>query len=250
MPLYTKQIGQGPDLVLLHGWGFNSSIWGAFAAGLAQHYRVTLIDLPGFGQSPLPAGSYRLAELVERILQVAPRQAHYLGWSLGGVIACAVARDAPARVQSLLLLASSPCLVQKQNWPGIAGHMLESFKRKLQQDYRSALREFLYLQLPACRSKAQLQALIRHMAEQPAPAGDALLQGLQLLQETDLRTDIIRLTCPQTWMLGEADQLLPVALAHQLPDARVVVLAQAGHAPFLSHPETTLQRVREYLDAI
>ena len=53
----VERFGQGPDLVLLHGWGMNGAVWHGIAQELAAHYRLHLVDLPGFGNSPLQAGT-------------------------------------------------------------------------------------------------------------------------------------------------------------------------------------------------
>ena len=49
--IHTSTTGQGPDLVLLHGWGISSSIWEPVLPLLKPHFRVTTIDLPGIGKS-------------------------------------------------------------------------------------------------------------------------------------------------------------------------------------------------------
>ena len=57
MSVSVERFGQGPDLVLLHGWGMNGAVWHGIAQELAAHYRLHLVDLPGFGNSPLQAGT-------------------------------------------------------------------------------------------------------------------------------------------------------------------------------------------------
>ena len=60
------------DLVLLHGWGLHSLVWDAVMPALLEQFQVTVIDLPGFGRSPVPGGDYTLDYLVEHVLAVAP----------------------------------------------------------------------------------------------------------------------------------------------------------------------------------
>ncbi|MGL5361217.1 MAG: alpha/beta fold hydrolase, partial [Shewanella sp.] len=50
-PLYIETHGQGPDLVLLHGWGVNGGLFSGVLDALSE-YRVHVVDLPGFGLSP------------------------------------------------------------------------------------------------------------------------------------------------------------------------------------------------------
>ena len=52
MDLNVKVAGNGPDLVLLHGWGMNADVWDETAEQLSQQFRVHSVDLPGHGRSP------------------------------------------------------------------------------------------------------------------------------------------------------------------------------------------------------
>ncbi|HHQ4923588.1 TPA: alpha/beta fold hydrolase, partial [Aeromonas veronii] len=87
MSISVEQFGQGPDLVLLHGWGMNGAVWHGIARQLASHYRVHLVDLPGFGNSPLADEvDYSLPWLAEQVAAILPQKCHLLGWSLGGLV--------------------------------------------------------------------------------------------------------------------------------------------------------------------
>ena len=80
MSVSVERFGQGPDLVLLHGWGMNGAVWHGIVPALASRYRVHLVDLPGFGNSPL-AGEveYSLPWLAEEVAAILPEQCHLLG---------------------------------------------------------------------------------------------------------------------------------------------------------------------------
>ena len=49
MMLYVEQMGQGPDLVMVHGWGMSGAVFDSVARELAQNFCVHLVDLPGYG---------------------------------------------------------------------------------------------------------------------------------------------------------------------------------------------------------
>src|ERR1700676_4457936 len=100
--LHSETMGQGPPLVLLHGWGWHSGIWQPLLPELAKYYQITMIDLPGCGHSVLLSDSYNLEILATQLLQVAPPLATWLGWSLGGLIAMWMALHYPARVNKLI----------------------------------------------------------------------------------------------------------------------------------------------------
>ena len=104
--LYTEVRGNGPALVLLHGWGLNVRVWDGLAAALCDRFRIIAVDLPGHGRSVwLPERSSLEEQAAQVAETVAAITAEYslLGWSLGGQIAlqlaaaqCAAARDPSA----------------------------------------------------------------------------------------------------------------------------------------------------------
>ena len=102
--------GEGPDLVLIHGFGSDRLSWAGNSPALMEVARVHSLDLPGHGDSlAAEAGDgspLALAELVADALDAnGIKQAHLLGHSLGGSIAIVLALAEPARVLSLSLLA-------------------------------------------------------------------------------------------------------------------------------------------------
>ena len=84
--------GQGPDVVMLHGWGVNSAVFTPLQESLSE-YRVHYGDLPGFGLSQPIAGE--LSDWIEALVQVLPAQAIWAGWSLGGLVATQAALSHP-----------------------------------------------------------------------------------------------------------------------------------------------------------
>ena len=96
MSLHVEIRGQGPDLVLLHGWALHGGMWGSWLDELATHARLHLVDLPGHGHSPWIPALPSLAELARTVGPIVPPGAALVGWSLGGMIALELARQDPA----------------------------------------------------------------------------------------------------------------------------------------------------------
>ena len=120
-PLYRHTLGSGPDVLLLHGWGMHSGVWEDVVEALLDHHRVTILDLPGHGYSRASRSDHTLDALTAAVLTVAPPRAAWVGWSLGGLAAQRAAIVAPERVSRLVLVSSTPCFVQRPDWPhGIA----------------------------------------------------------------------------------------------------------------------------------
>ena len=255
MRLHYEQFGTGPDLVLLHGWGLHGGVFSALAERLAARYRVTLIDLPGHGRSPAQEQPQNLAALAAIVAAVAPPRAAWVGWSLGGMIAAHLALSAPARVDKLILVASSPRFITGTDWPcAMDPTVLAGFAQALQEDYRGTLERFLSLQVVP--NAAEGWGTLRHLREMlfqfPSPAPQALRDGLAILRSIDLRTQLSALLCPTLFILGERDRLVPAAIAPTLkalfPAVLVEVVKGAGHAPFLSHQQEFLTALAAFLE--
>ena len=253
MSISVERFGQGPDLVLLHGWGMNGAVWHGIAQQLADHYRVHLVDLPGFGNSPLIEGSdYSLPWLAEQVASVLPERCNLLGWSLGGLVASQLALTHPERVQSLITVASSPCFMARDEWPGIAPKVLAGFNQMLAGDFKQTIERFLAIQaMGSEHARDDIRQLRHWLAERPAPQLAALEAGLGLLADVDLRDELTTLSLPWLRIYGRLDSLVPKAaiplLDERYPHSRSLVLDKASHAPFISHPAQFIAMVREFI---
>lgn len=255
MTLAIEVRGEGRDLVMLHGWGMNSSVWSDFAHELARQNRVTLIDLPGHGHSPY-LGQDSLTGWTDACLDVAPQRAVWLGWSLGSMVALQAAHRAPERVDGVMVVAGMPRFVQADDWPhAMAPRTLDLFIQALGDDHGKTLERFLALQmLGSDLAQETLRRLKSRLQERPDPHPQALEQGLDLLKSADLRPALGELACPTAWLYGDRDTLAPAKaselLADWLPKVITEVIPGAAHTPFLSHPAETRRAVSRFLEQL
>ena len=248
--LHHESRGSGQDLVMVHGWGMHSGVWSGWADRLAASFRVHLVDLPGHGLSDYRVGP-ELDDWSAAVAEVVPAGAWWLGWSLGGLITLNVARRSPQTMRGLLLIASTPCFVRTADWPcAVDVAVFEQFAGQLQQAVERTLMRFLSLQVRGTDQSASVLRYLRtSLEERPYPRGEALAAGLQLLQTSDLRGVLPDLDVPIYWLFGERDTLVPTATSACVPGRRAVI-AGAGHAPFLSHPQPCTDQVTGWLTEI
>lgn len=252
LELHSVIDGDGEPVVMLHGWGMHSGIWGEFADELAKNYQLIKIDLPGHGKSEMVC-SLSLKETVQQLLQQLPPSAHFIGWSLGGTILMHLATVAPERVRSITLLAASPCFAQQIQWSSaMKSSVLKNFATALEQDYRKTLLQFIALQtLSSGQSTESLKQLRRQLFEHGEPDKQALRQGLDMLMHTDVRADFASTKQPCLVLLGARDQLVPVSISkfYQMANknCQIEIISNAGHVPFISHATATLECVKGFL---
>ncbi|CAC9461625.1 alpha/beta fold hydrolase [bacterium endosymbiont of Bathymodiolus sp. 5 South] len=231
--LYSNTQGIGTDLVLLHGWGFNSALFSHLVDAYKNQYRITLIDLPGHGRSANVDGG--LNEWCNEIIKILPNNPILLGWSLGGLLAINIANK--IKISQLILLASTPKFIKDNDWNyGIDVNNFEQFSNTLQLDSTQGLKRFISLQTD---NKAQLKSL-KHSIDTLPASPNALAQGLAILLKSDLRKPLKQLTIPVQVILGERDTLVPIAIIkwytmHNISITRL----NTGHLPFL-HPDFEL----------
>jgi len=251
--IFVETHGNGPDLVLLHGWGLHGGLWGSVTERLAERHRLHCVDLPGHGRSAPLAGDYTLAHVAQAVAAAVPAGADWLGWSLGGMVAQQAAL-AGAAIGRLLLVGSGPCFVRRDDWPDATpAALLEQFAEQLQVDYRATLGRFLALQSQGSeQGRLELRTLRSALFQHGEPDQGALAGGLTILQQTDLRPHIAEVSQPTLLIQGKRDTLFPLASAEAtvalLPNGRLVPIAGAGHAPFISHPAEFLAAVEVFLN--
>lgn len=232
--------GSGPPLVMLHGWAMHGGIFEPLCARLEADFTLHLVDLPGHGASAHSTVPLTLDAVAREVAARTP-PALWLGWSLGGLVALHAAQVMPASVRGLAMLCASPRFVRSETWPqGMDAGVFTGFADDLARDYRATIDRFLMLE---AQGSDHVRDDIRLLREQvfaiasPDPA--RLVEGLELLQESDLREGLPTLSMPSLWLAGRRDRLVsPAAMqaaAALAPGSRFVQFDHGGHAPFLSH---------------
>jgi len=248
-----QTMGSGKDLVLIHGWGVNCAVWQTVAEQLSQSYCVHLVNLPGFGgESTLP--DYSLEAIAEHLLKKLPNKAVWCGWSLGGLIATYVASHFPERVDKLIQVSTSLKFVEDGSWLGVKKEVFELFKAGVNKQPEKTLNRFLSLQAVGSETvKVDIATLKKLLDDQISPELFALIAGLDLLNDVDLREEFKNLTMPSLSLFGEFDTLVPIANLSEVQKLsssnQQVIFKHSSHAPFISETKRFQQVLLDFINA-
>ncbi|MGB5488190.1 MAG: pimeloyl-ACP methyl ester esterase BioH [Lysobacterales bacterium] len=243
--------GQGPELVLLHGWAMHSGIWGGVVDVLASEFRVNLVDLPGHGANhnvPLSRDLYEVAELI--LSELPP--AVWIGWSLGGLVTLAAALRQPHKVHKAILVAATPCFSKQADWDlGVSVAAQQAFVDGLENDFEETLNQFCLQCFGAAWVAESLRRLGRATARDNVPAKHVMHTGLHLLYSNNLLADLSTCNVPMLFLGGTRDRTIRAESFEQaaamLPAASSCLIRAAGHTPFISHQDQFLDIIHGYL---
>lgn len=250
MSLYVTSSGDGPDVVLLHGWALHGGIFDEIAAVLSMHYRVHRIDLPGHGRSAADARIENLLQLSAAVAEHLPPNASVIGWSLGGLIATQLATQLSLR--ALVLVNCTPKFVADETWSqGMPQDVFAQFSTRLQSNFQGTIEDFLRLQVRGDLNATVTFSTLKARLLQYPPQPRALQFGLEILRDSDVRAMLPAIATPSMVIAGEHDRIAhPRAAeytAQQLPHAQLHIIKRAGHAPFISHRAEFMAQLTTFL---
>jgi pimeloyl-ACP methyl ester carboxylesterase len=235
--------GEGPPVLLLHGWGGSGVSLQPLAAHLAPRFRTITPDLPGFGRTPPPPTDWGVEEYADwtaRLLaKLAVERAVLLGHSFGGRLAILLAATRPALVERLVLIDSAG--LRPPATPRLQAATVVS---KLGR----AASGLPLLGPLAERLRGRWHRAVG--AEDYANAGPLRGTFVKVVSQ-DLREHLPRVAAPTLLLWGADDEATPVGdgetMRQLIPDARLIVFPGAGHFAYLERPAETCAALDEFL---
>src|SRR3954447_25784815 len=264
LQISTLTMGEGPDMLLLHGLGGTKSSFFDTAAALSRDYRVHALDLPGFGGSSKPAFAPYGADFAARAVigtmdALEIDRAHLVGNSMGGRVAIEVGLQRPDRVGGIALLSPAVAFVRR-DW-----HWLVRFARpELGVLPHSLGRDRIARTLWALFADRDLvdpsvADIVVDEFERIYRSPGARLAFLSSARAIYLEAPFGRkgfyprlasLKPPALFVWGSHDRLIPEGFRRHverwLPNAEQVVLEGCGHVPQVERPERTNGLLERY----
>lgn len=243
---------QGDPVLLIHGVGSDLESWDGVLSHLSPDRRYIRFDLRGHGASRRTPGPYSLNGLAEDAVALLDHlevsSASVIGFSLGGLIAQAIALNHPDRVRSLTLVSSvggrTPEEQARVNEraetlarDGALTHLANAVDRWFTPEFVAAHPEVL----EARRQKS--------LKNDP----DCYVAAYRVLAGNDLGDELHRVTAPALVMTGENDigssPRMSEFMAAQIPDARLHILPRLKHSVLLEAPDQVAALIEPFLAA-
>lgn len=270
-PISTLTMGEGSDLLLLHGLGSAKSSFFDTASALSSSYRVHAIDLPGFGGSCKPATANYGPKLFSRAVlgvmdELGIGRAHIVGNSMGGRAALEVGLTAPERVGGLALLCPAVAFVRR-DWHPVVRLLRPEFGL-LPHSLGRARIERTFWSLFADRDEVDPQVAdiaideFERIYRSPTARLGFLASARGIYLEKPFGRGgfyerLAELQPPALFLWGAHDKLIPSGFSRHverwLPSAEQIVLDGCGHVPQIERPEHTngiLERFFSRVDAL
>ncbi|MEQ1816643.1 MAG: alpha/beta hydrolase [Nitrosomonas sp.] len=264
LQLASSSVGKGNPVLLIHGFGASSYSWRHIIAPLAQKYRVITIDLKGFGESPKPRDDlysvYEQARLVRNfILENDLQNVRIIGHSYGGGVALVtsiyLAASHPNLQNSLVLIDSIaypqdlPDFVEVLATPVLGPLLIYTISNTIQ--VKSLLKKVYF------NDALISQSAIDHYAgnlDKPNAKYATLTTARQMLP-IDLQqfsNNYSSLTIPTLIIWSKDDEIVPLEIGERLhadlPNSRMVVIKDVGHAVQEEKPSLLLPHLQQFLD--
>lgn len=266
--LHYHEAGTGAPLILLHGGGPGASAWSNWKQNigpLAEHFRVVLIDQPGYGRSDKPmieGGMWTFYARTVRDLMddLGLEKAHFIGNSLGGGTTLKFALDYPERTDRLILMGpAGGTLPLTSTWPS------------------EGLKTLMNFYAPPGPSREKMQAIIDVMMYAPGKVDPEVLEeryqaavdpdamamaqavfkavqaGEAVMVAEELWREVHRISQRTMLTWGRDDRVLPLDgalfMLRYMPDARLHVFPNCGHWAQAEHAVEFNRLVVDFLTA-
>ena len=257
--LNVRTAGEGPATVFLHGFTGSSAAWDPHVALFKPRRNTIAIDLIGHGDSDAPSDPecYRMKYCVEHLLAVLDKlgldSVDMVGYSMGGRVALHLANAAPGRIRSMVLESSSPGIADpiERQARVVADDSLADYIE------RSSIDAFVdrWENLPLFESQRNLPAAVRSVLRTQRLKNNRVglansLRGMGAGRQESLWPCLLSIETPVLLVTGQLDtkyRRIARDMMNLLPNAKLAVLDNAGHAVHLERPAAFDREVVEFL---
>ncbi len=261
IPVYYHSKGTGKPIVLIHGWTMSSRVWTAFREEFSAQFRVITLDLRGHGNSRDLPGPYDFTSFAQDVAllieNLGLHDVTLIGWSMGVSVILKLFEHPLPTIDSLVFISGTPSLLARDGYPhGVPRGEAYSLLRQLKKDYTASMINFYNLMFQgkdaSCADRKSIYVLIADM--ESVPQQTVACEAFQCLQQEDLRPSLKNIQVPALLIHGTLDRIcLPAAsqyMAESIDNASLFLVADTGHAPFLTERSAVHKTIKNFIQAL
>lgn len=239
---------EGEALILLPGYSDSFESYALNLPALADLHRIYALSLRGHGNSGRPASGYTQAHFVDDILAFMDAEglsrAAVVGHSMGSLVAHKLAAEHPSRVSRLVLIGSGPAAAGNPAVTEILG-VVDALEDPVDPEF---VREFQSSTFFRPVPDSYLDTMVANSLKLPASVWQQVAHGFVAEDHSDALGNI---TAPTLLIWGDRDGFFGAeqqqGLLAAIPDARLSVFEDTGHAPHAEHPHRFNRELSEFL---
>ena len=257
----VRVFGKGVQPILFaHGFGCDQNMWRFITPAFEDDYQIILFDYVGSGKSDIRAYSAErygtLNGYAQDILDICKalnlRNTIFIGHSVSSVISMLAAIQHPEYFSRLIFVGPSPCYINQppDYMGGFERADIEELLNMMEKNY-IGWANFL---APTIMQNAERPELAGEL-EQSFCSTDPVIarQFAEAVFFSDNRSDLAKVRTPSLIMQCSEDIIAPLEVGNyihkHLPESVLRIMKATGHCPHLSHPDETIQVIKEYLSA-
>lgn len=258
----VRVFGSGTrPMLFAHGFGCDQNMWRYVTPAFEEDYRIVLFDYVGSGKSDLGAyDAERYATLegyADDVLEICHaldlRELILVGHSVSGMVAVLAANREPDRFARLVLVGPSPRYVNDPEVGYVGGFERPDIEGLLEMMDRNYIGWANYL-APAIVANPDRPELGEELTESFCSTDPVIARRFaEATFFADNRDDLPRVRVPALVLQCSEDLIAPTEVGEYVhrrtPGSTFRQLRATGHCPHLSHPEETIEAIREYLAA-
>lgn len=251
---FYEERGSGPPLLLIHGTGGNTGMFADVAAQLASSYRVISYDRRGFTrtEAPLPGAKGYLRrqsdDAAGLLRELGAPNATVVGWSMGGVVALALAVQHPGSV-SRLVLYEPPLHAKKHMGVRVASALGGAVGLAKMGLHQRAAKRFFRFALAYNKGGNAFDELAPAMRESALANARAVIAELKAGSGEDLsREELAAITCPVGLIVGARSARFLIdatdRCAAMFPSAKLIRVQDGDHVMNIRQPDVLARAIR------
>ena len=232
------------QILLFTGWGATCDVWNSIIPALSKRYQVNCHEPSWLGVKKMHTSLSHFDEYIDELASQLHHEKYIIAWSMGGLLAIALAKRYPQIVNKICFISSTANFVsQHDQYAGIDFDWFQSFYAQYQEQPVRTLKKFLTLQVKGDVHAKQTLIKLRNAC--PFEQYDLIECGhaLQLLSKLNFKSDLSNLKCDVAYIHGRQDAVVNAqAVQHDasLSKSSLHCLEHAGHVPQLSHAQDVL----------